>query len=106
MNDFYPVFSQNKTELIEKMLLPCISLTPLEAASFYEDPDEFRQFSFQIVERNLRNTSYSQEKKEEEEDPIKQYETLKTMASDFLSSLCKFQDGTLTQIFEYALGVL
>lgn len=54
----------------------------------------------------MKNIAYAQEKKEEEEDPIKQYETLKTLASDFLSSLCKFQDGTLTQIFEHSFGVL
>jgi hypothetical protein len=37
---------------------------------------------------------------------VKQYQTLKTFSADFLSSLCKFQDGTLTHIFEHALGVI
>ena len=31
---------------------------------------------------------------------------MKTYAADFLSSLCQFQDGTLTHIFEHALGVI
>jgi len=43
---------------------------------------------------------------ENEDEEIKQFETLKTYAADFLSSLCQFQDGTLTHIFEHAMGVI
>lgn len=28
MNDFYPVFNQYKSELIDKVILPCLALTP------------------------------------------------------------------------------
>ena len=31
---------------------------------------------------------------------------MKTFAADFLCALCKFQDGTLTQIFEHAFSIL
>jgi len=40
------------------------------------------------------------------DDEIKQYMTLKTYAAELLNILCKFQDGTLSQIFEYAFNIL
>ena len=49
INDYYPVFNENKNLLIDKVILPCLALTPREATSFYEDPSEFILFSLQVV---------------------------------------------------------
>jgi hypothetical protein len=34
---FYQTFCDNKLELIEKIILPCLSLTPQDIDNFYED---------------------------------------------------------------------
>jgi hypothetical protein len=57
VNDFYPLFSQHKSELIDKVVLPCLALTPREATSFYEDPAEFILFSLQVVDRDIKSTA-------------------------------------------------
>ena len=108
MNEFYPIFQEKKNDLIHQVILPCLALTPREGASFYEDSDEFILCSMQVVERDIRaNAKFMAMKTEnEKEQEIKQFETLKTYAADLLNSLCQFQDGTLTQIYEHAFDIL
>lgn len=36
-NNFYLTFSEHKEEIIEKIILPCLSLTPKDIENFYED---------------------------------------------------------------------
>jgi hypothetical protein len=57
MNDFYHVFNQFKNEIIDKVIFPCLALTPKEATYFYDDPEEFIMFSLQVVERDLKSSA-------------------------------------------------
>ena len=104
INDFYPAFNKCKEMIIEKLVLPCLSYTEEEGADFYEDPTEFVNHTLQVVERQLVITEAKMD--EEIADEVKQHETLKTFAAQFLNTLCKYQDGTLSHLFEYAIGVI
>lgn len=87
------------------MILPCLSLTPHDIENFYDNPLEFVNQIIHIVDGDVK-TNPMQMGGMQEEDEIQQYETLKTCAAELLSTLCKFQDGTLSQIFDFALNVI
>jgi len=54
MNDFYPIFESNNNDIIEKMILPCLALTPHDIDNFYDNHEEFVQQAMQIVERDVK----------------------------------------------------
>jgi hypothetical protein len=37
VNHFYPIFYENRLELIDQIILPCLSTTPKDIENFYED---------------------------------------------------------------------
>lgn len=67
ISHFYQSFFDAKLDMIEKIVLPCLSLSPNDIDNFYEDTQEFVHSTLQVVSRDLRMPNATLMSKEEPE---------------------------------------